>query len=153
MAKPTGAICNLDCAYCFFLSKELLYPGDRFRMADAMLETYVRQVLESQRGEEVVIAFQGGEPTLMGVDFFERAVGYARSHAQPGQSVQFTMQTNGVLIDERWAAFLAEHDVLVGLSIDGPRELHDTYRVDKRGAAPSIVWQQGWRCCESTPSM
>ncbi len=79
MAKPTGAICNLDCSYCFFLSKELLYPGDRFRMADELLETYVRQVLESQHGPEVVIAFQGGEPTLMGVDFFDRAVHYASS--------------------------------------------------------------------------
>jgi sulfatase maturation enzyme AslB (radical SAM superfamily) len=82
MAKPSGAICNLDCTYCFFLSKEMLYPGDRFRMADATLETYIRQTLESHRDPEVVLAFQGGEPTLLGIDFYVRAIEHAR-HALP----------------------------------------------------------------------
>ena len=71
LAKPTGAICNLDCKYCFFLSKELLYPGSRFRMADELLDTYIRQLIESQPGPEVIVRRQGGEPTLMGVEFFE----------------------------------------------------------------------------------
>lgn len=133
MAKPSGAICNLDCSYCFFLSKELLYPGDRFRMADDLLENYIRQTIESQPGQEVVLAFQGGEPTLMGVGFFERAVTHAETHRRPGQDISFTIQTNGVLIDHRWAAFLAEHDFLVGISIDGPRHMHDIHRVDKSG--------------------
>ncbi|MCP4434133.1 MAG: anaerobic sulfatase maturase [Actinomycetia bacterium] len=133
MAKPTGAICNLDCTYCFFLSKELLYPGDRFRMAEELLDTYVRQTLESQRGPQVVLAFQGGEPTLMGVGFYERTVELVRKYARPGQQVQLTLQTNGVLIDDRWAEFLAANDVLVGLSIDGPEEMHDLHRVDKAG--------------------
>ena len=74
MAKPTGPICNLDCEYCFFLSKETLYPGDRFRMADDLLETYIRQLLEAHRTPEVTIAWQGGEPTMMCLDFFERSV-------------------------------------------------------------------------------
>src|SRR3990172_4799133 len=85
LAKPTGPICNLDCQYCFFLSKEALYPGDRFRMSDDLLGVYVRQLLESQLAPEVTIAWQGGEPTLMGVDFFRRAVELAEEHRRPGQ--------------------------------------------------------------------
>ena len=84
LAKPTGSICNLACEYCFFLSKEMLYPGSRFRMADELLETYVRQLLESQPGPEVSITWQGGEPTLMGLDFFERSVEYAERHKAAG---------------------------------------------------------------------
>ncbi len=138
LAKPTGPICNLDCDYCYFLAKESLYPGDRFRMTDELLETYVRQLLESQRDEpEVTIAWQGGEPTLMGADFFRRAVGLAREHARPGQRVQHTMQTNGTLLTDEWCAMLAEHRFLVGISIDGPPDVHDRYRTDKRGAPTS----------------
>jgi uncharacterized protein len=134
LAKPTGAVCNLDCSYCFFLSKEMLYPGSRFRMADELLETYIRQLIESHaRVPEVQIAWQGGEPTLMGLDFFRRSVELARRHLQPGQRAAYTIQTNGTLLDQEWAAFFAEHDFLVGLSIDGPRELHDAYRVNKGG--------------------
>lgn len=133
LAKPTGAICNLDCEYCFFLSKEALYPGDRFRMADDLLETYVRQLLESQRAPEVTIAWQGGEPTLMGVDFFRRAVELAERYRRPDQVVRHTIQTNGTLLTDEWCELLRAHDFLVGISIDGPRALHDRYRVDKRG--------------------
>jgi serine-type anaerobic sulfatase-maturating enzyme len=133
LAKPTGAICNLDCTYCFFLSKEMLYPGSRFRMADDLLETYIRQLLEAHRTPEVAVAWQGGEPTLMGLDFFRRSIELERKHAKPGQRVLNTIQTNGTLIDEEWATFFREHDFLVGISIDGPREIHDTYRVDKGG--------------------
>jgi uncharacterized protein len=132
--KPTGAICNLDCAYCFFLAKELLYPGSRFRMADELLENYVRQLIESHQTPEVTIAWQGGEPTLMGLDFFKRSIEYARKYARPDQTIQHTIQTNGTLIDDEWAAFFKEHNFLVGISIDGPREMHDIYRQDKGGA-------------------
>jgi len=132
LAKPTGPICNLDCEYCFFLSKEMLYPGDRFRMADDLLETYIVQLLESHRTPEVMVAWQGGEPTMMGLDFFKRSVELVERHRKPQQQVAYTIQTNGVLLDERWAAFFKANDFLVGLSVDGPRELHDTYRVDKR---------------------
>jgi len=133
LAKPTGPICNLDCEYCFFLSKEALYPGDRFRMADELLDTYVRQVIESQSAPEVTIAWQGGEPTLMGVAFFRRAVALAEGYKRPDQSIQHTIQTNGTLLTDEWCELLHEHNFLVGLSVDGPRELHDTYRVDKKG--------------------
>jgi uncharacterized protein len=133
LAKPTGAICNLDCEYCFFLSKEALYPGDRFRMADDLLDAYLRQLLESQRVPEVTVAWQGGEPTLMGVDFFRRAVELAERYRRPDQVVHHTIQTNATLLTDEWCELLAAHDFLVGVSIDGPRELHDRYRVDKRG--------------------
>jgi uncharacterized protein len=135
LAKPTGAVCNLDCAYCFFLSKEMLYPGSRFRMADDLLEEYVSQLIEAHAGvPEVAIAWQGGEPTLMGVDFFRRSVELVRQSLAPGQRAVYTIQTNGTLIDEEWTAFFAEHGFLVGLSIDGPQEIHDAYRVNKGGA-------------------
>src|SRR3954449_4891650 len=134
MAKPTGGICNLDCEYCFFLSKEMLYPGSRFRMAEDLQETYVRQLLEAQAGApEVVVAWQGGEPTLMGLDFFRRSIELERRYARPGQRILNTLQTNGTLLDDAWGQFLKENDFLVGVSIDGPRDIHDTYRVDKGG--------------------
>src|SRR5262245_8188309 len=124
LAKPTGAICNLDCKYCFFLSKEMLYPDSRFRMADELLETYIRQLLESHRGPEVAVSWQGGEPTLMKVEFFERSVEYVERYKRPGQKVVYTIQTNGTTLDDQWCAFLKRHSVLVGLSVDGPREIH-----------------------------
>ena len=134
LAKPTGAVCNLDCSYCFFLSKEMLYPGSRFRMADELLETYLSQLIEAHSGvPEVTIAWQGGEPTLMGVEFFRRSVELADGFLRPGQRAAYTIQTNATLLDEEWAKFFAEHNFLVGVSIDGPRELHDAYRVNKGG--------------------
>ncbi|HEY3905770.1 MAG TPA: anaerobic sulfatase maturase [Streptosporangiaceae bacterium] len=134
LAKPTGAICNLDCTYCFFLSKELLYPGSRFRMAEELLERYLSQLIEAQAGaREVIVAWQGGEPTLMGLEFFRRSVDLAESYRRKGQKIVHTIQTNGTLIDDEWGAFFSENGFLVGLSIDGPAELHDAYRVDKGG--------------------
>jgi len=134
MAKPTGAVCNLDCEYCFFLSKEQLYPGSPFRMTDQVQEAYLRQLLEAHRGvPEVVVAWQGGEPTMMGLDFFRRSVELVRQFAQPGQQVLHTLQTNGTLLSDEWGEFLKANEFLVGISIDGPRAMHDAYRVDKGG--------------------
>jgi uncharacterized protein len=134
LAKPTGAICNLDCEYCFFLSKEMLYPGSRFRMADDLLEGYLRQLIEAHaRSPEVTVAWQGGEPTMMGLDFFRRSVELAEKHRMPHQRIAYTIQTNATLIDEEWAAFFKENGFLVGVSIDGPKGVHDAYRVDKGG--------------------
>jgi uncharacterized protein len=134
LAKPTGAVCNLDCSYCFFLSKEMLYPGSRFRMADELLETYLRQLIQAHGDvPEVAVAWQGGEPTMMGVDFFRRSVELAERYLKPGQRAAYSIQTNGTLLDEEWADFFSEHDFLVGISIDGPRHVHDTYRVNKGG--------------------
>jgi len=134
MAKPTGAICNLDCAYCFYLAKESLYPDGRFRMGEEAMEIYIHQLLEAQRSAPVVtIAWQGGEPTLMGLGFFRRVMQTVERCRRPGQRIEHTIQTNATLLDDDWGAFLASHDVLVGISIDGPSSLHDTYRLDKRG--------------------
>jgi uncharacterized protein len=134
LAKPTGAICNLDCSYCFYLSKEMLYPGSRFRMAETLLETYIRQLIEAHhRAPEVTVAWQGGEPTMMGLNFFRRSIELEQRYARPGQRIVNTIQTNGTLIDDAFAAFFKEHGFLVGVSIDGPPELHDAYRVDKGG--------------------
>jgi uncharacterized protein len=144
LAKPTGAVCNLDCKYCFFLSKEMLYPGSRFHMADDLLETYIRQLLESQAGPEVIVGWQGGEPTLMGLAFFERSIEYVEKSRQPWQKVSYTIQTNGTKLDDEWCAFLKRHKFLVGLSIDGPAALHDAYRVDKGGAGTFDDVMRGW---------
>ncbi|MCL4262055.1 MAG: anaerobic sulfatase maturase [Anaerolineae bacterium] len=145
LAKPTGAICNLDCKYCFFLSKEMLYPGSRFHMADELLETYIRQLLEAHgRVPEVIIAWQGGEPTLMGLDFFKRAVELAEKYKKPGQQIIHTMQTNGTKLDDAWCAFFKKHNFLIGLSVDGPRDIHDTYRVNKGGAGSFDQVMRGW---------
>lgn len=133
LAKPTGAICNLDCKYCFYLSKEMLYLGDRFRMSDALLDTYIRQLLQAQPIGDVNVAWQGGEPTLMGVKFFRRAVQCIEQYRKAGQNILHSIQTNGTLLDEEWCGFLREHNVLVGLSVDGPQAMHDAYRVDKAG--------------------
>lgn len=133
MAKPTGAICNLDCAYCYFLSKAALYPGSDFRMSGEVMESYVRQVVEAHSGPEVTIAWQGGEPTLMGLDFFRSAVEAVQRYRKPGTAIQHTIQTNGILLDPAWCEFLRENHFLVGISVDGPRELHDAYRKDKGG--------------------
>jgi len=137
MTKPVGPICNLDCKYCFYLEKEKLYPGTKkWQMSGEVLERYIREYIAAQPGDEVHFAWQGGEPTLLGVDFFRTVVELQRLYAN-GKTIHNALQTNGVLIDDQWGGFLAEHNFLVGVSIDGPRELHDCYRVDK-GQAPTF---------------
>jgi uncharacterized protein len=111
----------------------MLYPGSRFRMADELLETYIRQLIESHRVPEVTIAWQGGEPTLMGLDFFRLSVEYANKYKKPNQTIQHSMQTNGTKLDDEWCAFFKEHNFLIGISFDGPPDVHDTYRVNKGG--------------------
>jgi uncharacterized protein len=146
LAKPAGANCNLNCRYCFFLAKKNLYPGSDFRMPDDVLETYIRQLLESHRAPDVTIAWQGGEPTLLGLEFFQRAVELANRYKRPDQSIQHTIQTNGALLDDNWCAFFKENRFLVGLSFDGPRDLHDRYRVSQTGAGTFETALQAWEC-------
>ncbi len=145
LAKPSGATCNIDCTYCFFLSKQALYPNERTRMSEATLEAYIRQLLESHRTPEVTVAWQGGEPTLMRLEFFQRAIDLVEKFRRPGQAVQHTLQTNGLLLDDEWCAFFKQHGFLIGLSVDGPRELHDTYRVDRRGKGTFDLVMRGWK--------
>ena len=146
LSKPSGSTCNIDCKYCFFLSKEALYPDEKHRMSEATLEAYIRQLLESHRTPEVTVAWQGGEPTLMGVDFFRRSIELVEKYRRPGQQVQHTFQTNGIALDDEWCAFLKSHNFLVGLSVDGPRDLHDTYRVTRGGKGTFDLVMKGWQC-------
>ena len=133
MAKPIGPLCNLDCGYCFYLEKENLYPPrERFRMQDDVLEAYVQRYIAAVAAPEVEFTWQGGEPTLSGLEFFERAVALQRLHAQ-GKAIRNTLQTNGTLLDDAWGVFLKRENFLVGVSLDGPRALNDVSRPDKRG--------------------
>ncbi|MDR3569585.1 MAG: anaerobic sulfatase maturase [Syntrophobacteraceae bacterium] len=133
MAKPSGSACNLRCDYCFFLKKADLYPGSNFRMSEDVHVAYIRQLLQYHRGPGVTVAWQGGEPTLMGLDFFRRSLKLQRKYRKPAVRIENTFQTNGVLLDDEWCRFFRENNFLVGLSLDGPGELHDFYRKDKAG--------------------
>lgn len=132
MTKPVGPICNLDCKYCFYLEKEKLYPDkEKWRMSDEVLERYVRDYIESQDVPEISFAWQGGEPTLLGVEFFEKVVALQKQYAG-GKTIHNALQTNGTLLDDAWCGFFKAHNFLIGLSVDGPAALHDRYRVDKQ---------------------
>jgi uncharacterized protein len=133
MLKPRGAICNLDCHYCFYLDKETFYPGSSCRMSDELLDSFTRQYIEAQRVPTVTFAWQGGEPTLMGLNFFRKAVELQQKYRKRGMHILNAFQTNGTLLDDAWCAFFKENDFLIGISLDGPRALHDAYRVDKGG--------------------
>jgi uncharacterized protein len=133
MAKPTGPVCNLNCHYCFYLEKEKLYPRNPdWKMPEDVLEAYVRQFIASQQVPEVTFAWQGGEPTLLGIDFFRKAIAFQEKYAD-GKVIHNAFQSNGILLNDEWCAFLAENNFLIGLSIDGPQKFHDRYRVDKGG--------------------
>jgi uncharacterized protein len=131
--KPAGAQCNLACEYCFYLKKEQLYKGSSFRMSEETLEAFIRQYLESQPEGEVFFTWQGGEPTLMGVSFYQQAVALQQRYLRPGQKAVNALQTNGHLIDEEWCRFLQANNFLVGLSVDGPAEQHDRHRKNRAG--------------------
>lgn len=145
LAKPAGAACNLGCHYCFFLSKENLYAGESHLMTEARLDRYIRQLFASSPGPEVHVAWQGGEPMLRGIDFFRKSVQLAARYRKPDQRVVHTIQTNGTLIDDEWAAFFKQNNYLVGISLDGPRALHDANRVNKRGLGSFDEVVRGWR--------
>ncbi|HDZ8881163.1 TPA: anaerobic sulfatase maturase [Aeromonas dhakensis] len=134
MAKPGGSKCNIDCQYCFYLHKEeLLHQPRQPRMDEETLDTFIRSYIEGQDGDEIVFSWQGGEPTLLGIDYFRRIVALQQQHCPPGVSIRNDLQTNGILLNDEWCRFLKEHGFLVGLSIDGPRALHDKYRVTRSG--------------------
>ena len=137
MAKPIGPICNLDCTYCYYLEKETLYPkGENFKMNPDVLENYIRQYIESQNTTEVTFAWQGGEPTLLGLPYFKKIIQLERKYAN-GKKINNTLQTNGTLLSDDWCQFFRENHFLIGLSLDGPQRLHDTYRLDK-GQKPTF---------------
>lgn len=133
MIKPRGAVCNLACKYCYFLSKEKLYPASDFRMEEQVLEEITRQYIEAQQVPEITFGWQGGEPTLMGLDFFEKAIFYQQKYAPNRKKIINAIQTNGVTLTDAWCQFFKKNNFLVGISIDGPQPLHDAYRLDKGG--------------------
>ncbi len=134
MIKPIGAICNLDCTYCYYLhKKELLGSDQKFRISDEILETHIRQYIEGQDRSEVVFSWQGGEPTLLGIEFFEKVIELEKKYKKPHQRIENDLQTNGTLLNDEWGIFLKNNGFLVGLSIDGPKELHDRYRIANDG--------------------
>ena len=131
-AKPIGSICNLNCHYCYYLKKEQLYPkGESFRMPDEVLEKYIAQHIEASPNPAINFHWHGGEPTVLGLDYFRKIVTIERKYQPPGRIIRNGIQTNGTLLDEDWCRFLAAEDFTVGLSLDGPREMHDKYRVTK----------------------
>ncbi|EOX8446158.1 anaerobic sulfatase maturase [Salmonella enterica] len=134
MAKPSGSDCNLNCAYCFYLEKHALYNHTpQPRMTDAMLERYVRDYIASVAPEaEVAFTWQGGEPTLLGLEFYRRAVALQAKYGA-GRQISNSFQTNGVLLDDAWCEFFVRHHFLIGLSLDGPEEIHNEYRLTKGG--------------------
>lgn len=133
MTKPAGPLCNLDCSYCFYLEKTKLFPKNHsFKMEDATLEAYIKGYIEAQPGAEVSFAWQGGEPTLAGLPFFQKVVELQARYAG-GKRIENAFQTNGTLLTDRWCEFLKANNFLVGISIDGPEALHDAYRIDRKG--------------------
>ena len=139
MVKLSGAQCNLDCTYCYYLHKEdLLQQSKLTRMNESMLEAHVRQYITAQTITEVVFSWQGGEPTLMGLEFFQRIVELQEKHKKTGQRIENDLQTNGILLNDEWCLFLKKNNFQVGISIDGPSELHDIYRRSK-GDEPTFT--------------
>lgn len=131
ITKPIGSICNLNCTYCYYLEKKNLFEeGNNFKMQDELLEEYIKQYIHSQPVSTVTFTWQGGEPSLMGIDFYKRAIQLQKKYAN-GKQIENTFQTNGTLINEEWCHFFVENQFLVGISIDGPKELHDKFRQTK----------------------
>jgi uncharacterized protein len=131
-AKPIGSTCNLSCDYCYYLKKDRLYPDEKtFRMPDDILEGYIRQHIETSPDPVISFSWHGGEPTLLGLDYFRKIVGLQRKHQPAQRRIVNGIQTNGTLLDEDWCRFLAAEDFAVGISLDGPEEMHDSYRRSK----------------------
>ncbi len=146
IAKPIGPVCNLACGYCYYLDKKGMYAAEKdFRMPDAVLEEFIRQYIESNEVPEAVFAWQGGEPTLLGVDFFRNAFALQRKYAG-GKTIVNAFQTNGIRIDDEWCSLFAEHSVLVGISIDGPEIFHDRHRKTPGGSGSFRRAMRGFEC-------
>ena len=145
MTKPMGPRCNIACKYCYYLEKEEMFPDEKkFRMPDHVLETYIRDYIEAnlETGlKDISFAWQGGEPTMLGLDYFRRITELQQKYLPAGSRITNALQTNGMLLDDDWGHFLKEHDFLIGISIDGPRKIHNKYRVDRaeRGSFDAVM--------------
>jgi uncharacterized protein len=144
--KPIGSICNLDCHYCYYLNKKDLYPkGESFRMSDDVLEEYIVQHIDAYPEKVIRFSWHGGEPTILGLDYFRKIVALQRKHQPSKRSVVNGIQTNGILLDDDWCRFLAEEGFAVGLSLDGPQEMHDRYRLTKDKKPTHEQTMQGYK--------
>lgn len=133
VAKPIGPACNLDCEYCFYLEKQALFaPGEQYRMPEDVLSAFIAGYIASQPTPVVEFVWQGGEPTLLGIDFFKRVIEMQKPFAK-GRTITNSLQTNGTLLTDEWCRFLKKHSFMVGISLDGPKEIHDRYRKDRKG--------------------
>ena len=133
VAKPIGPVCNLNCEYCFYLEKQALFsPGEQYRMSDDVLSAFITNYITSQPTPLVEFVWQGGEPTLLGIDFFRRVI-ELQKHFTGAKTITNSLQTNGTLLTDEWCTFLRNHKFMVGISLDGPKEVHDRYRRDRKG--------------------
>jgi len=140
MVKPAGAACNMACRYCFYLNKKNIYPKSDFKMNEKVLELFIRQYIEAQPEQTVTFAWQGGEPTLMGIEFFQKAVQLQNKYVSVDENIKTKqkninniIQTNGILLNDEWCSFFKKNNFLIGLSLDGPEEIHNSYRKDIEG--------------------
>lgn len=133
MVNPHGSICNLPCDYCYFLSKEHMFPGSSFVMTEELLDTFTQQYIQTHRGPQISFNSQGGEPSLMGIDFFKKAIHFQKKYSQPSKRIANSFQSNGTVLNDEWCLFFKENDFLVGISLDGPPHLHKICRKDKGG--------------------
>jgi uncharacterized protein len=133
VAKPIGPVCNLNCEYCFYLEKQALFaPGEKYRMSDEVLRAFITNYITSQPTPVVEFVWQGGEPTLLGIDFFRRVIELQKSFAGT-KTIANSLQTNGTLLTDEWCIFLKKNNFMVGISLDGPKAIHDRYRRDRKG--------------------
>jgi uncharacterized protein len=133
MSKPAGPACNMACDYCFYRHNQKSQPTAEAVISDELLERFIAQYIQSQDNLTMFFAWQGGEPTLAGLDFYRKVVALQQKHARKGIIIANAFQTNGLLLDDQWCAFLAEHRFAVGISIDGPGDIHDAYRRTRDG--------------------
>ncbi len=147
MSKPSGALCNIKCHYCFYLEKENLYPERKtnWRMDDVTLENYIRKYIQSQEGQCIEFVWQGGEPTLMGRAFYQKAIELQNKY-KGNKTILNALQTNGINIDDEWSIFLKKNNFLVGISIDGDRLHHDKYRLSQSGKSVFDQVMAGINC-------
>lgn len=134
MVKPIGSLCNIACDYCYYLDKHLeLAQENRQAISMTLLENFIRQYITQQSANSILFSWQGGEPTLLGLDFFRQVVALQQRYAPAGVTIENDLQTNGLLLDDEWGRFLREQRFLVGLSIDGPATWHDRHRKNRAG--------------------
>jgi len=145
VAKPIGPMCNLNCEYCFYLEKQALFSAEeKYRMTDEVLSTFINNYILSQPTPVVEFVWQGGEPTLLGIDFFRKVIEMQRPFAHQ-KSIRNSLQTNGTLLTNDWCAFLKKNNFMVGISLDGPKEIHNRYRRDRKGSGTFDRVMQGLR--------